>query len=526
MRIDKARSVVGGAVLLLGALACDNSRLPTMNTNPNSPTTAPAGPLFTRAVEVGVTRWMSGVADLRGTEWVTQHLAEVQYPNEDQYNRLQGADTQGTFNTPYSSEMEDFTKVISAGETANDPTIWGPATVMLSWEFENLTDMFGDIPYSEALKGDSVGSTVTPKYDRQQDIYAALIQRLADAAAAMKAGPTSSTLGSADVLYNGDMTKWVKFANSLRARLALRMVNIAPDTAGMQLAAALAPDAGGVITSNDDNATMMWPGDGTFDNPWADNFKGRDDHRMSKTFMDVMLALDDPRIPIFAQPVADSSIYPGGYGGMPNGLTQDSAAKWFSVSSRLGAIFYPGATSYGTYGSAASLATPSYLFTAAEMDFIKAEADERGLAGLSPASAAADYTAGITASMEQWGVSSDATTAFLAHAGVPYAGGTDGLVQIATQKWVALFTDGNQAWAEWRRTCIPVTVKAGPAALVSYVPRRYEYSITETQVNGASVDAALSQMGGPDSFATRMWWDSNPGAAPTYNANGGQCNVP
>lgn len=513
---------VGGVALVVGALACDNTQLPTLNNNPNSPTTAPAGPVFTSGARVSIARWLGSGIDLRGTEFVTQHLAEVQYPNEDQYNRLQAGDTQGTFNNAYSSELEDLNKVIVAGKAADDPTIWGPATVMLAYGFENLTDMWGDVPYSQALAGDSVGGTLTPAYDRQQDIYASLLQRLTDAASAMEGTSAPSGLGSYDIVYNGNTAQWVKLANSLRLRLALRMVNADPATASAQLAAAIA-DPGGLILTDDDNAAINWPGDGTYDNPWADNFQSRDDQRMSQTLMNIMLAHSDPRIPIYAQKALSDSVYPGGYGGMPNGLTQDSAQKWFSYSSRPGLIFYPGATVYGIFGTSAGLATPSVFFTAAETNFILAEVAQRGLATV-PQTATQYYDAGIAASMAQWGVSDGAANAYIGSAGVVYAGGVPGLKQIASEKWVALYADGNQAWAEWRRTCIPVTVRAGPAAFVPYVPRRFEYSQNETQVNAASIAAALTDMGGPDNFATRMWWDKNPAASPTFDA--AACNVP
>jgi hypothetical protein len=509
--------------LAVGVVACDNDRLPTMNSDPNNPTSAPAGPVFTRAVAAAVGRWFGAGYDMRSTELVAQHMAEVQYPNEDQYNRLQGGDTQGHFNNAYVTELQDLSKVIAAGKAANDAGVWGPATIMQVWVFSYLTDTWGDIPYSEALQGDSTGGTLTPKYDKQEDIYTSLFQRLTDAVAAMRGVSGTSSLGSYDILYGGDLSKWAEFANSLRARLALRVVNVAPSVTNAQLAAALS-DPAGVIIRNADNAELVWPGDGTYDNPWADVLKTRDDLRMSQTLMTIMAQANDPRIPIYAQPVLDSTRYPGGYGGMPNGLTQDSAQAWFNISSRPGVIFFPGRTLYGTFGDGSGLAMPSYLFTAAEMNFILAEAAERGLGGVS-GSAASYYEAAIRASMEQWGVTDQAAiNAFLNDPGIAYQGGQAGLVQIAVQKWVALFGDGGQAWAEWRRTCQPVTVHAGWAALVPYVPRRFEYSRTEYSVNGDNVAAAASQMGGADDFKTRMWWDSQPAAAPTYDA--GQCNDP
>src|SRR5581483_9373919 len=136
-------------------------------------------------------------------------------------------------------ELQDLSKVIAAGKAANDAGVWGPATIMQVWVFSYLTDTWGDIPYSEALQGDSTGGTLTPKYDKQEDIYTSLFQRLTDAVAAMRGVSGTSSLGSYDILYGGDLSKWAEFANSLRARLALRVVNVAPSVTNAQLAAAL-----------------------------------------------------------------------------------------------------------------------------------------------------------------------------------------------------------------------------------------------------------------------------------------------
>jgi hypothetical protein len=200
---------------------------------------------------------------------------------------------------------------------------------------------------------------------------------------------------------------------------------------------------------------------------------------------------------------------------MPNGLLQDSSSKWFSLASRPGLAFYPGVTSYGTFGTSAGLSTPSYVMTYAELLFIKAEAAQRNMAGLSPANAEEYYDEAITASLEQWGITDAATiNAFLARPEIAYKGGNDGLKQIAIQKWVALFTDGGQAWSEWRRTCQPTTLVPGPAAIVNYIPRRFFYSTREASVNATSMQAAIARQGADD-FGTRVYWDSNPGAAPT-----------
>jgi hypothetical protein len=165
--------------------------------------------------------------------------------------------------------------------------------------------------------------------------------------------------------------------------------------------------------------------------------------------------------------------------------------------------------------------TPSYLLTFAEASFLKAEAAERGFI---TGSARTFYEEGIRASMTQWGITDEAAiTAHLARPGVAYAGGVEGQKQIARQRWLALFTDGGQAWAEWRRTCQPATVRPGPAAIINTVPRRFQYSVSEQQTNGANLSTAIAAMGG-DEFTTRMYWDRSPAAAPT-NELGASCGT-
>jgi hypothetical protein len=388
---------------------------------------------------------------------------------------------------------------------------------MRTWEFSYLTNTWGDVPYFSALAADA-GGTLSPAYDKQKDIYDDFFKILTKASTDLTGA--SNSLSTADPIYNGSVTKWQKFANSLRMRLALNLINVDPTTAKAQMQGAFAAP-GGLILTNADNAQLNWPGDGVYNNPWSDNFATRDDHRVSNRLMNLMQANSDPRIPIFAQPSDANSSYTG----QPNSLSpaRAAAANYLVNASRPGAIFYAGRTAYGTFGGNGAK-TPSYLMTAAEMNFALAEAAERGLITGLPSTAAQYYNAGITASMQQWGVSAANIATFLAQPGVVYTPGTAGLVQIAQQKWIALYTDGGDAWTEWRRTCVPYTVVPGVDASKPNVPRRFEYGVLEYTVNKASVDAATAQQGA-DVFETRMYWDKNPSAAPTYAGIGAACGV-
>lgn len=501
--------VLSGLLLLGGVAACNADDITKVNENPNSPTNAPAGAVFTNAIINGVGRFLGWGYNGRGAALVVQHLAQTQYPDEDQYRRLDASSTSGYFNSPYNTELEDLQKVFDAGNTEKRAAIYGPALAFQQLIFEYITDTFGDIPYSEALKGDAEDGVLLPKYDAQKDVYAGMMAALTKAATDLGT-PGSVTLGSADPIYAGSPAAWQRFANTLHARMALRLINVDPATAASELQKAL-NGPGGVFRSNSDNAVMKWPGDGVFNNSWSDNFKTRDDHRISKTLMNAMLANNDPRIPVYAQPTVSD---PTKYVGMPNGLLATQAATWFNTSSRIGAVFFPGATAYGNFGGGGA-SFPQVVLSYAELQFIRAEAAERGIAGLTAGQAAGFYQSAITASLNQWGVTDAAkVAAFLAQPGVAYKGGTEGLKQIATQKWIALFTDGGQAWAEWRRTCQPNTLAAGPAAIVNYIPRRFYYSTTEISANSDNVTAAIARQGA-DNFGTRVYFDTKPTAAPT-----------
>jgi hypothetical protein len=500
--------------LALGLYSCNNDTITTLNKNPNSPEDVPPGPLFTEASRLSVSRWFGGI-DLRTYEWIVQQLSEVQYNDEDRYLRVHAADTEGSFNGAYAGELKDLTQIIAKGQATSDPGIYAPAFALRTLVFSFVTDSWGDVPYSQALKGDSVGSSLTPTYDKQQAIYTDFFAVL-DKASKDLVG-ASNGLGAADPIYGGDPASWQKFINSLRLRLAIRVVNVDPALASAQIAAARnAP--GGLILTNADNAYFPWPGDGVYNNPWADNLGGRDDWRMSDRLVNIMNALSDPRLPIYAQPAASD----GAYRGSPNGvLPAPPNMPDRATTSRPGIIFYKGATVYGpTFGGAgASLPTP--VLTAAEVNFILAEASERGLGGLTAGTAAAYYNAGISASLNQWNdmaassgqsISAGDMAAYLATPSVVYSGGVAGQKQIALQKYIALYMDGATAWFEWRRTCVPNTIVPGPDATLNYVPRRLEYPTTEATANGDALKAAIAAQG-PDNLGTKLWWDTQ--TAPT-----------
>ena len=161
---------------------------------------------------------------------------------------------------------------------------------------------------------------------------------------------------------------------------------------------------------------------------------------------------------------------------------------------------------YGTFGTAAGK-TDAVVHHDVRRDVVPpAEAAERGLGGQS--GAAAHYNAGVRASILQWGGTDADADAYLARPGVAYVAGATGLKQIGLQKWISMFTQGNEAWSEWRRTGNPATVKMGPKAYpdVPEIPRRIPYPSNEQTVNIDALKAAIARQGA-DTYLTRIWWD-------------------
>lgn len=512
-----------GAVLMLGVGACDADKLTNVNEDPNNPTSAPPQAVFTYATRVAMERWFgSNPTNMRGPVLTAQHLAQVQYPDEDQYARLDGTVVDASFLNAYAQELKNFQAVVQEGKELNAPLLWGPAQIMRSLVFGYVTDVWGDVPYSEALKGDDEEAVIQPAYDPQQEIYAGIFRDLNEAVTGIAGAQSGSlALGAADPIYAGNALRWQRFGNSLRARHAMRLSNVDANTARTELNAAISAP-GGLLASNADNARMAWPGDGIYNNPWAVNNRTRDDHRLSQTLMNQMVPFGDPRVPVYAQPTLASNTDPTAtrYAGMPNGLTASDAATYSLTSSRPGNVFYDTNRFCAGCTSLPGGSFPSFIMTYAEVSFILAEARERGW--ITTGTAAGYYEQGIRASMAQWGVTDEAAiTAFLARPEVVYIPGTEGLRRIALQKWIALYTDGVEAWAEWRRTCVPSTVRPGPAAVLDDVPRRYEYPVREHSVNSDNLEEAIARQG-PDDFSTRMYWDTNPTAAPTYVAGCGE----
>jgi hypothetical protein len=464
-------------VALLAMSGCD-SNLTGVNEDPNSPTKVDAAFLLPNAITGGVSLALGSNLHMDLTALWAQHYAESQYSTEDRYD-LTDSKVSGIWSGFYAGPLEDLHQIIRQGEATNRPNVTAVGLTLRAWAFNIVTDLWGDIGYSDALMGMEEGGSKTPKYDSQSAVYDGMLADLASVADLIDKG--TPIIKSGDLLYQGDMDKWVRFANSLRMRLAMRLSKVDASKAQQAFAAAYA--AGG-FQSSADNAQLKYVGDGTWDYPIFTYQKSRNDHAVSATLIDTLKSLADPRLPIYANKQVD-----GEYEGMPNGYDETHEITQDAVS-RIGTRF-------------ASANTPAVLMSYAELLFLQAEAAERGWI---TEDAGALYNKAITEHMRQLDIDQGAIDAYLAQPAVAYTAGADGLRRIAVQKWIALYGNGPEAYAEWRRTDYPNLV-SGPHALNERrIPRRLIYPTIETALNGKNLQEAVSRQGGAG-LNDRVWWD-------------------
>ena len=389
-----------------------------------------------------------------------------------------------------------------------------------------MTDIWGDIPYSDALKADDADEpNSAPAYDEQSALYATLLTELETAAGMLNA--TGEVFGEADLLYGGDMAAWEKFANSLRLRLAIRMSDV--NAAGTQ-AVLDDLDLATLITDNADNASFQYSTAAPYRNPYHENAAGalggvgtRDDHAVSNTLVGILGALNDPRIELYANPAGvDSLIFDedwcGGAGQLPchvvyngdvyrgvrNGLLSADVPR-LAIISRIGAHFR------------ANPDTPQPLLTAAEVHFLLAEAALEGFTIPGGGTAQSHYEAGVRAAFEMWDgaegldFGTAVQTAYLAQPGVAWGTGDSFLEQIIEQKWLALYTMPWEAYAELRRTGYPDEAVPAETAIVTYIPGRIPYPSLEQSLNADNRAAAVDRQNTTNGeYDGRLWWDSTP----------------
>lgn len=473
-------------VILFTGVSCDNG-FEDLALNPNAPNDVPARLVLSGAqVDLSyVTSYQMGINYIG--LWV-QHHGSGAYPDEDQYSpRLN--DINVYWNNIYDNSMRDFKQILNATEVTGVANEQAVGMIMASYGFMTLTDVWGDIPYTDALNGSD--GVLTPEFDTQQTVYAGIIDDL-DAAADLIDLTSDKGFGSdSDLIYGGNMDSWLRFANSLRLRAYLHMSKVDPTAAENGVVAMLGQP---LISSQAQNAAVHYNTASGSKNPVHSRLEGREnDFRISASVASRMIGVgtatapQDPRLAVYAE-LNDA----GEYVGIPNGINAlTDVGLTNASSSKIGALY-------------AAADAPAYFMTYAEVEFIRAEAAARGWIADDPAAA---YENAIRVSMEQNGITDAATiSTFLASANVAYNPAT-GLEQIATQKWIALYGQSIEAWTEWRRTGFPDIPVALNDKNQGVIPRRLMYGSVEATTNATNVTAAAERQGGAE-LSNRVWWDN------------------
>jgi len=526
--------------LVLFSVAC-TKKFPEINTDKNSiATVTPAVIpfLFSHAEDIATVNQANyQIAENLFADQYAQYFAcEATYFGSDRLV-INQAWVGANFNPYYTDVLPQLQTIFANTDSLSAEHAMAEVVWVLA--FMKATDYWGPIPYFKAgIVADSV------PYDPQDKIYADFFTRLDGAIAVLTPLAGSNAYGTYDLIYQGDVSHWIKFANSLRLRLALRVSNVEPTVAQTEAEASV---AAGVMTAS--------PGDDAFierssvggDINGLSTMSDWNEFRMSATMASVLKGYQDPRINQYFLPTVNSGDPTFGvfanYTGIRNGLTvaeqtipqnlavanSHQGQRWASTNVVVGGT---------VVGEASYTNTPQNVLETAEAYFLRAEGALKGwnMGG----SAQSLYEAGITNSFAQWGVSAGQASTYIASTATPTAphvyteDGTDTAVsnvpiawsadpttelrQVMTQKWLGLFPDGMEAWADYRRShVLPLyAVIHSDNPLITNTStqylRRIPFLLSEKQTNGGAVAAAVALLGNgnPDTEMTPLWWDTNP----------------
>jgi hypothetical protein len=461
-------------------VSCDKG-FEELNQNPNDPTSIPSELLLGSMIRsTGNIMYSTFNGGDMGECWA-QHWAKVQYNDEARYIPRESAIT-AVWSGMYESVAADALAMYNLAVTEENLVSQGAAITMQAYAFLLLTDLYGDIPFNEALQG---AVNISPVYDSQQTVYNGCLAMLDDAIALLN--PANGSLDSSqDIMYGGDVSKWRKFAASLKFRALMRMSG--KDARGSEMQALV--NSGFLFSSSADDANLVYLSAAPNANPIYESvvFGTRNEWKVNSAIVDRMDGTiggfsADNRLPVIAQPNAD-----GVYRGKPSGYNNVPSNDYnYANVSPLGEMYL-------------APELPAVFLSYTELQFLMAEAAFKGYISGGNSAAASYYQSGIASSFADNGVSM----------GGYYTGNvifTPGfaLEQIATQKWLGLYSQGFEAWTEWKRTRYPNLTPAYEGA-INQIPSRLTYPVIEQSLNAANYNAAVSNLPGGDQLTSPVWW--------------------
>ena len=465
-------------LFLLIAVGCTKD-IDQFNNNDKSPTTVPANSLFANATVELMDYLASPNVNVNTFRLWSQHWTQSTYTDESNFQLINRNINGEVMERMYARVLRDvkecrgFVTASSVNSVELKNTQLAVLDVLEVCAYSILVDIFNDVPYTEALMG---VDNLSPKYDDASTIYSSLATTLDGAITTLSASTDMGDFAGSDLIYSGNTSHWTMLANSLKLRMAMRMADVAGS--GSQAMAESA--ASGVFASNDDHAYILYQSSTPNTNPlWEDLVQsGRTDFLASVTLADIMNATNDPRRSIYFRNLdSTGAITTSGQHGL------DGAYADFSQP-----------------GNVLEVPThPGVLLSYAEVCFHLADAANRGwnVGG----DAATHYANGVSASMLQWGSDQATADAFLLEADVAWDA-TMADQRIGTQKWVAMYDQGLEAWCTWKMYDYPVMGIAAQSGTIT--PMRYNYSVDEYSVNSTNTSAAN---GGSDLTTDKVFWD-------------------
>jgi hypothetical protein len=468
------------AALAIFLLQSCTKNIQDVNTETKRPTSAPPGALFANSVRNLSDGLANASVNINVFRFTVKHWAMTTYQDEARYNFTTRNIPQAWWSRMYKdvlADMNDASKLVKANADI-DPAVkinqLAIIDVMQVYTYGILVNTFGNIPYSEALDF----TKTRPKYDDAKTVYADLMKRLNDDIAKLSTSAGAGFTSSEDLLCKASVAKWIKFANSLRFKMAMIIADVDNATAK---AAVEASDAS-AMTSVSDSVSLVYQAASPNTNPlYTDIFVGkRGDYVAADDLMTPLTNMSDPRRPGFFA-TNNAGAYAGGIVGSNNTLSvmsQPSQKVWNADA-------------------------PCRFMDFSEIEFFRAEAIERGynVAG----TAETHYNNAITASILAWGGSASDAATYLLRPDVAYATATgDWRQKIGFQKWIAMYSRPYDGWTELRRLDYPKLT--APVSAVSGFPNRFSYPTNEQQINQDNYASASAAIGG-DKVETKLFWD-------------------
>lgn len=500
------------ALSLTFITGCDEG-FDEINTNKVDPTSLAPSLILNKAIIA--TTYLDGVSTLGMLCYNFGIVQQVITPygsslSGGNYNQLNNSNSPLVWVNFYRNVIKQLVAVTE--QTKGDPlnaNIYHAARIWKAYAFMILTDTYGDVPYFDAGKG-YISEEIRPKYDPQEAIYKDILKELEEAAGALDASQAPVTT---DILYGGNVARWKKLGYSLMLRAGMRLSKVDPTTAKAYVAKAV---AGGLFENNTDNSVIRHTS--LYNNYIANHLAAREktNFYLAAPFVNYLKENNDPRLPVFAvryvgakggpeQIPARASSDPKVQIGMPMGYNDVTIN---SVLAENGVVSLWDFTQINLT-TVLKLDAPEFHITYAQVQLLLAEAAVRGWV----TGEAADYYAkGIRANLEQMALYDPGAAiredAILAYLKAHPLDATKALEQINTQYWVATFLDGNESWANFRRSGFP-SLKKNPypgSEIKEDFIRRMPYPDSEIVVNLQNVNDANTRQG-PNDLNTRIWWD-------------------